>query len=38
VLALDVNFLKSNGFDEVLLKPLKRIDLLRALNMIEPCA
>jgi CheY-like chemotaxis protein len=38
VLAMDVNFLKSNGFDEVLLKPLKRIDLLRALNVIEPCA
>lgn len=38
VLAMDVDYLKSNGFDEVLMKPLKRIDLLRALNVIEPCA
>lgn len=34
VLAMDVDYLKSNGFDEVLLKPIKRIDLLRALNVI----
>lgn len=38
VLAMDLDYLKSDGFDEVLLKPLKRIDLLRALNVIEPCA
>lgn len=38
VLAMDVDYLKSNGFDKALLKPLKRIDLLRALNVIEPCA
>lgn len=33
----DVGYLKSIGFDEVLVKPLKRVDLLRALNVIEPC-
>lgn len=38
VLAMDVDYLKCNGFDDVLFKPLKRIDLLRALNVIEPCA
>jgi CheY-like chemotaxis protein len=36
VLAMNVDYFKCNGFDDVLLKPLKRIDLLRALNVIEP--
>lgn len=34
VLAMDLDYIKCNGFDDVLLKPLKRIDLLRVLNMI----
>ncbi len=34
VLAMDLDHIKCNGFDDVLLKPLKRIDLLRALNAI----
>lgn len=37
VLTMDVDYLKSNGFDDVLLKPLRRIDLLRALSVIESC-
>jgi two-component system, sensor histidine kinase and response regulator len=34
VLAMDLDYIKCNGFDDVLLKPLKRIDLLRVLNVI----
>lgn len=35
-LAADVAHLKSLGFDDVLLKPIKRAELLHALNIAEP--
>lgn len=34
-LAADVSYLKSMGFDDVLLKPLKSADLLNALDILE---
>ena len=32
----DVSYLKSLGFDDVLLKPIKSAELLRALDIVEP--